>query len=61
MLKDSIKVLYDDLTSKIGSPRDLKEVIENKDTIELGQAVEIPQNKPDWKEPKAAAKESEQN
>jgi hypothetical protein len=42
MLKDSIKVLYDDINSKIGSPRDLKEVIDNKDTIELGQAVEIP-------------------
>jgi hypothetical protein len=36
MLKDPIKVLYDDLSAKIGSPKDLKEVIENKDTIELG-------------------------
>jgi hypothetical protein len=36
MLKDPLTVLYDDLTEKIGSPKDLKEIIENKDTIELG-------------------------
>ena len=50
MLKDPLTVLYDDLTEKIGSPKDLKEIIENKDTIELGQALEIP----------SAAKESVQ-
>ena len=46
MLKDPITVLYDDITTKIGDPRDLKEIIDAKETFETNtDAVEIPQPK----------------
>ena len=43
MLKDPITVLYDNITSKIGEPKDLKEILEAKETFETNaEAVEIP-------------------
>ena len=44
MLKDPIHVLYDNISEKIGEPKDLKEIIDAKETFETNsEAVEIPQ------------------
>lgn len=44
MLKDPIHVLYDNISEKIGDPKDLKEIIDAKETFETNsEAVEIPQ------------------
>lgn len=44
MLRDPLTVVYDGLSGKIGSPKDLKKAMDSKETFETNpEAFEIPQ------------------